>query len=52
MPGDVTSLRDGRLQLIKIGPLGFNSNNVYVIADTTTNDAIIVDAPEGSEEVV
>jgi glyoxylase-like metal-dependent hydrolase (beta-lactamase superfamily II) len=52
MPGDVTSLRDGRLQLIKIGPLGFNSNNVYVIADMTTNDAIIVDAPEGSEEVV
>jgi glyoxylase-like metal-dependent hydrolase (beta-lactamase superfamily II) len=52
MPGEVTSLRDGRLQLIKIGPLGFNSNNVYIIADTTTNDAIIVDAPEGSEEVV
>jgi glyoxylase-like metal-dependent hydrolase (beta-lactamase superfamily II) len=52
MPGDVTSLRDGRLQLIKIGPLGFNSNNVYVIADTSTNDAIVVDAPEGSEEVI
>ncbi|MGE0056481.1 MAG: MBL fold metallo-hydrolase [Dehalococcoidia bacterium] len=52
MPGEVTSLRDGRLQLIKIGPLGFNSNNVYVIADTTTNDAVIIDAPEGSEEVI
>jgi hydroxyacylglutathione hydrolase len=52
MPGEVTSLRDGRLQLIKIGPLGFNSNNVYIIADTTTNDAIVIDAPEGSEDVV
>jgi glyoxylase-like metal-dependent hydrolase (beta-lactamase superfamily II) len=52
MPGEITSLRDGNLQLIKIGPLGFNSNNVYVIADTNTNDALIVDAPEGSEEVI
>lgn len=52
MPGEVTSLRDGRLQLIKIGPLGFNSNNVYILADTSTNDAIVIDAPEGSEQVV
>ncbi len=52
MPGEVTSLRDGRLQLIKIGPLGYNSNNVYIVADTTTNDALIIDAPEGSEEVI
>ena len=52
MPGQVSSVRDGRLQLIKIGPLGYNSNNVYIIADTTTNDAIIVDAPEGSDEVI
>jgi hydroxyacylglutathione hydrolase len=52
MPGEVTSLRDGRLQLIKIGPLGFNSNNVYIVADTNTNEALVVDAPEGSEEVI
>jgi glyoxylase-like metal-dependent hydrolase (beta-lactamase superfamily II) len=52
MPGEVTSLRDGRLQLIKIGRLGYNSNNVYIIADTTTNDAIVIDAPEGSEQTI
>lgn len=52
MPGEVTSLRDGRLQLIKIGPLGYNSNNVYIVADTATNDALIIDAPEGSDQVI
>lgn len=52
MPPEITSLRDGRLQLIKIGPLGYNANNVYIIADTTTNDAVIVDAPEGCEAAI
>ena len=31
--------RDGKLLLIKIGPLGDFANNAYVIADITTNDA-------------
>ena len=44
--------RDGRLLLIKIGPLGPVSNNAYIIADALTNDALIVDAPEESEQVV
>lgn len=44
--------RDGRLLLIKVGPLGPQSNNAYIIADSTTNDAIIVDAPAESELVV
>src|SRR5688572_8917317 len=44
--------RDGRLLLIKLGPLGPQSNNAYVIADSTTNDAIVVDAPAESELVV
>jgi len=44
--------RDGRLLLIKIGPLGPQSNNAYIIADSTTNDAIVVDAPAESELVV
>ncbi len=52
MPAEIESVRDGRLQLIKIGPLGYNSNNVYVIADTQTNDALLIDAPEGSEEAL
>ena len=52
MPAEIASVRDGRLQLIKIGPVGYNSNNGYVIADTLTNDAIVVDAPEGSDELI
>jgi len=42
-------VRDGRLLLVKLGPLGAVSNNAYVVADSETNDAILVDAPEGSE---
>ncbi len=52
MPPEIVSVRDGRLQLIKIGPVGFNSNNGYVIADTQTSDAIVVDAPEGSGAII
>ena len=44
--------RDGRLLLIKLGPLGPVSNNAYIIADSVTNDALVVDAPEESEIVV
>jgi glyoxylase-like metal-dependent hydrolase (beta-lactamase superfamily II) len=46
---ELETVRDGRLLLIKLGPLGFASNNAYIVADSTTNDAVIVDAPEGSE---
>ena len=45
-------VRDGRLILVKIGPLGFASNNAYILADAETNDAVIIDAPEGSEQVL
>jgi glyoxylase-like metal-dependent hydrolase (beta-lactamase superfamily II) len=47
----VEEVRDGRLLLVKIGPLGPVSNNAYIVADTQTNDAVIVDAPEGCEAV-
>ncbi|HLF71088.1 MAG TPA: MBL fold metallo-hydrolase [Dehalococcoidia bacterium] len=42
-------VRDGRLLLVKIGLLGPVANNAYVIADSETNDAVVVDAPEGCE---
>jgi glyoxylase-like metal-dependent hydrolase (beta-lactamase superfamily II) len=45
-------IRDGRLLLIKLGPLGQFSNNAYIVADSETNDAIVVDAPAESEKVV
>src|SRR3954447_4494267 len=45
-------IRDGRLLLIKLGPLGPVSNNAYILADTSTNDAIVIDAPAESAQVV
>jgi glyoxylase-like metal-dependent hydrolase (beta-lactamase superfamily II) len=45
-------IRDGRLLLIKLGPLGQFANNAYILADTSTNDAIVVDAPAESAQVV
>jgi glyoxylase-like metal-dependent hydrolase (beta-lactamase superfamily II) len=44
--------RDGRLLLVKLGPLGQFANNAYLLADAVTNDAIVVDAPQESERVV
>ena len=48
----IEETRDGRLLLVKIGPLGPVANNAYIIADSVTNDAVVVDAPEESEHVV
>lgn len=42
MPADV----------IKIGPLGPYDNNAYIIKDPTTNQAVFVDAPIGSEKAI
>ena len=49
---EIEETRDGRLLLLKIGPLGPVSNNAYIISDALTNEAIVVDAPEESEHVV
>ena len=42
MPADV----------IKIGPLGPNDNNSYIIADRATKQAIFIDAPIDSEKAI
>ena len=42
---------DGRLTLVKFGPLGFASNNCYVLSDNESRDAIVIDAPEGCEAI-
>ena len=46
--------RDTRrtLLLVKLGPLGPVSNNAYIVADTTTNEAVIIDAPAESAQVI
>ncbi len=45
------TVTDGRLTLVKIGPLGFASNNCYVLSDNQTHDAVVIDAPEGCEAI-
>jgi hydroxyacylglutathione hydrolase len=42
---------DGRLTLVKVGPLGFASNNCYVLSDNQTRDALVIDAPEGCDAI-
>lgn len=48
----MTEFREGNLIFRKIGPLGRFANNAYIIADSETSEALIVDAPEESEKVV
>jgi len=43
---------DGDLILTRVGPLGPYDNNAYVIADKSSNEAVIVDMPYGSERVL
>lgn len=43
---------DGRLQLIKVGPLGPYANNAYVVADRDAAEAVIVDMPVESSQTL
>ena len=43
---------DGDLRLVKVGPLGAFGNNVYLIQDRQSQDAIVVDAPSDAEQVL
>jgi glyoxylase-like metal-dependent hydrolase (beta-lactamase superfamily II) len=45
------TIQDGRLTLVKVGPLGFASNNCYVLSDNQARDAVIIDAPEGCDAI-
>lgn len=47
----IETVTDGRLKLVKIGPMGFAANNCYVLSDNQTRDAVIIDAPEGCEAI-
>lgn len=44
--------QDGSLQLVKVGPLGPFGNNAYIISDASSREAIVVDAPQQSEEML
>lgn len=46
------TFEEGNLRLIRVGPIGPFGNNAYVIADAKAADAVIVDMPTGSEQVL
>jgi glyoxylase-like metal-dependent hydrolase (beta-lactamase superfamily II) len=43
---------DGNLRLVKVGPLGPFANNAYVIADTASKEAVLVDMPAESAKAL
>jgi glyoxylase-like metal-dependent hydrolase (beta-lactamase superfamily II) len=46
---NVEELVEGKLRLVKVTSLGPYGNNAYIIADSETNEALIVDMPSGSD---
>ena len=49
---EVEVYEEGRLRLVKIGPLGPLANNAYLVQDSESGDTIIVDAPAEGEKVL
>ena len=43
---------EGRLRLVKAGPLGSFGNNAYLIQDKETGEAFVVDAPAEGERIL
>jgi glyoxylase-like metal-dependent hydrolase (beta-lactamase superfamily II) len=43
---------DGNLTVMRFGPLGPYANNAYIIADESSGDALVVDMPSGSQELI
>ena len=43
---------EGRLRLVKAGPLGSFGNNAYLIQDRESGEAIVVDAPQDGERIL
>jgi len=43
---------EGRLRLVKLGPLGPFANNSYLVQDRELGDALLVDAPQDGEQAL
>ncbi len=43
---------DGNMTVMRFGPLGSFANNAYIIADEASGEALVVDMPSGSQEVI
>jgi len=46
------TLEDGALKVVKFGPLGAFANNAYIVADTQSKEAVIIDMPAQSAKVL
>lgn len=46
------TIEEGRLRLVKEGPLGSFANNAYLIQDKETGETLLVDAPQDGERVL
>lgn len=43
---------EGRLRLVKLGPLGPFANNTYLVQDRELGDALLIDAPQEGEQAL
>jgi hydroxyacylglutathione hydrolase len=48
----VERIEDGNLVIYAAGPAGAYANNVYLLVDRETNDAVFIDAPDEPEKSV
>jgi hydroxyacylglutathione hydrolase len=48
----VQTYEEGGLRVLHFGPLGAFANNAYIVGDDTSKDAVIIDMPQGSAEVL
>lgn len=43
---------EGRLRLVKLGPLGPFANNTYLVQDREAGDTLLIDAPQDGEQAL
>lgn len=43
---------EGRLRLVKLGPLGPFANNTYLVQDRELGDTLLIDAPQDGEQAL
>jgi len=46
------TIEEGRLRLVKEGPLGSFANNAYLIQDSESGETLLIDAPQDGERVL
>jgi glyoxylase-like metal-dependent hydrolase (beta-lactamase superfamily II) len=49
---NMQTYEQGRLRLVKLGPLGPFANNTYLVQDRELGDTLLVDAPQDGEQAL